>query len=464
MDAEDLAFAGIARQAEMVRAGEVSPRELVELYLERIERLDPRLNAFRKVLGDRALADAERAERRRAAGEGAPLLGIPIAIKDNVAIAGEVTTYGTGAYGLPASEDSVLVRRLREAGAIPIGITNMPELAIYGFTESKTWGVTRNPWDLSRTPGGSSGGAGAATAAGLCAAAHATDGAGSIRFPAANCGLLGLKPQRGRVPLGKESWHGLSVSGCVTRSVLDTALYLDAVAEPGHGDPDAPPSWKRPLVETARAKPGPLRICWSIKTGVPVRLDREVRRGLDETLELLRSLGHRVERRDPEYGFVFADFYPRYTNGAAVEAARLSHPERLESRSKGFARMGRLVGRRVQGALEREARHAARINRIFEHCDVLLTPTTARPPAEVGRWEGKGAMRTNWGMVLTYPYAAIWNYTGQPAAAVPAGFTADGLPLSVQLIGRPGDEPTLVSLAAQIEAERPWTERRPPIS
>ena len=233
---DDLAFAGAARQAEMVRAKEVSPTELVELYLERIARVDPELNAYRVVLADGAKADAKRAEERLAKGDDAPLLGVPVAIKDNVDYAGEVTTHGTAAYGEPATEDGLVVRRLREAGATILGKTNLPELAIYGFTESPTWGATRNPWDTSRTCGGSSGGSGVAVAAGLSAIAHATDGAGSIRYPAAYCGLFGLKPQRNRISLwpDREHWHGLSVSGCVSRTVTDTALYLDVMSGPHH--------------------------------------------------------------------------------------------------------------------------------------------------------------------------------------------------------------------------------------
>ncbi len=212
---DEVAFAGAARIAEMVRDGKVSPSELVELYLGRIAALEPKLNAYRVVLADGARADAKRAEERLAAGDDAPLLGVPVAVKDNVDYAGEVTTDGTAAYGEPAAEDGLVVRRLREAGATIIGKTNLPELAIYGFTESPTWGDTRNPWDPSRTCGGSSGGSGAATAAGLCAIAHATDGAGSIRYPAANCGLFGLKPQRNRISLwpDREHWYGLSVCG-----------------------------------------------------------------------------------------------------------------------------------------------------------------------------------------------------------------------------------------------------------
>src|SRR3954453_6400175 len=248
---DDVAFAGAARIAEMIRAKEVSPSELVELYLERIAALEPQLNAFRVVLSEGARADAKRAEERLAKGDDAPLLGVPVAIKDNVIYAGEVTTHGTAAYGEAAAEDGLVVRRLREAGATILGKTNLPELAIYGFTESPTWGATLNPWDTSLTTGGSSGGSGAAVAAGLCAIAHATDGAGSIRYPAAFCGLFGLKPQRNRISMwpDREHWYGLSVSGCVSRTVRDTALYLDAMSGPERGDLDSPPPLERALVE-----------------------------------------------------------------------------------------------------------------------------------------------------------------------------------------------------------------------
>src|SRR3954465_13692887 len=260
----DVAFAGPTRQAELVRAGEVSPRELVTLYLERIAPLDSKLNAFRLGPAEQALAEAEEAERRREAGDEAPLLGVPIAVKDTQDVAGEVTTIGTGAVDEPAREDSEVIRRLRAAGAIVIGKTNLPELAFAMFTESPTWGLTRNPWDPTRVPGGSSGGSAAAVAAGLVPGATASDGAGSIRLPAAYCSLFGLKPQRGRVPLDPliEHWFGMSVNGYLTRSVLDTALLLDATAGGGLAR-SKPPAPARPFAEAARRSPGALRIAVS---------------------------------------------------------------------------------------------------------------------------------------------------------------------------------------------------------
>lgn len=468
MNAADLAFAGPSRQAELVRTGEVSAKELTELYLERIERIDPEVNAYRTVMAERALAEATQADQRRGAGEDRPLLGVPLAVKDNVDVAGELTTHGTAAHDRsPAVADAELVRRLRGAGAVIIGKTNMPELAIIGDTESPTFGVTRNPWDPDRSAGGSSGGSGVAVAAGLASAAHATDGAGSIRIPAANCGLFGLKPQRGRVSLMPDArhWHGLSVAGALTRSVRDSALLLDVMSGPAAGDEhEARPS-KRPFADAARESPGRLRVAVSTLPFAPTRLHAEVRQALEETAELLRSLGHTVAKADPAYNELGASFMPRFLKGMQEEGEAMPRPERLSRRTRGFARLGRAIHpAALRLALRDEARQTSRILRLFDDHDVLLTPVTARPPVRAGQWEGLGALRTLAAMSFTYPYTAPWNATGQPAASVPAGFTGDGLPVAVQLIGRQHDEATLYSLAGQIEAERPWADRRPSLT
>jgi amidase len=461
---DDVAFAGATRIAEMVRAKEVSPTELVDLYLERIERIDPALNAYRVVLEEGARADAKRAEERLAKRDDAPLLGVPVAIKDNVDYAGEVTTDGTGAYGEPASEDGLVVRRLREAGATILGKTNLPELAIYGFTESPTWGATRNPWDSSKTCGGSSGGSGAAVAAGLCAVAHATDGAGSIRYPAAFCGLFGLKPQRNRVSMwpDREHWYGLSVSGCVSRTVADTALYLDVMSGPEKGDFDSPPPFERPLADAASSRPGRLRIACTTKTATPVKKSPEVLAAYTETIELLRSLGHEVVEAAPPYSSARNDFFPMYFRGIRDEGLSLPHPDRLSDQTKGFMRIGRLFSDRKMGKVrDRMPGATAKIVGFFRDFDALLTPATAQPPFEVGKLLGKGALSTMNAMANVYPYGFRWNYTGQPAATIPAGFSDSGLPRSVMLVAPPNREDVLVSLGAQIEAERPWADRRP---
>jgi amidase len=466
---EEIAFAGATRQAEMVRAREVSPRELVELCLERIGRLDPQLNSFRSVFAEKALLEADRAEARLKAGEERPLLGVPIAIKDCVDVAGDVTTYGTDGFDQPARADSEIVRRLREAGAILVGKTTLPELAICGFTETATWGVTRNPWNPQRTSGGSSGGSATAVAAGLVPIALATDGAGSIRIPAACCGLVGLKPQRGRVSLApdREHWNGLSAYNCVSRNVLDTALWLDIVSG-GSEEPGAPARPERPFVESVQASPGKLRVAWSTaapRAAAPPTVSDIARGAVAETAELMRSLGHEVEQRDPNWGGIGNNVTPRYLRGIAEDFAKVPHPQRLERRTRGFARLGRLIpGRLFEQARRAEAADAARVNAIFDTHDVLMTPVMGGTAPPVRHWEGRGALWTVLGMSRFYPFCVPWNHLGNPAMSVPAGFAADGMPLAVQIVGRPGDEATLLSLAAQLEAERPWADKRPPIS
>jgi amidase len=431
----------------------VSPRELVEAHLGQIERVEPGLNAFRVVLAERALAEADQAAARGRAGDARPLLGVPVAVKDNTDLAGEPTTYGTGAYGDPASADSEPVRRLREAGAIVVGKTLLPELALWPFTESATWGVTRNPWNPAYSPGGSSGGSAVAVAAGMAAAALGSDGGASLRVPAACCNLFGLKPQRDRISMlpDREHWHGLTAFGPLTRTVLDGAIVHDVLAGGG-------PS----LAEAARRPPGRLRIAVSCKPVLWSKVAAELRDAVQETAELLRTLGHEVAERDPDYGEIRPLVVPRYLRGAYDDASRMAHPKRLERRTRRMAAFGRAVSPAVVARVRvAEAARTRRINRIFEDVDVLLTPTTARPALELRRFEGRGALWTFNGIAAFIPFTPQWNLTGQPAASVPAGFTDEGLPLGVQLVGRPNDEETIVSLAAQIESERPWSERRP---
>jgi amidase len=300
----------------------------------------------------------------------------------------------------------------------------------------------------------------------MCAIAHATDGAGSIRWPAAYCGLFGLKPQRNRVSPwpDREHWHGLSVSGCVSRSVMDTALYLDTMSGPEKGDFDAPPPLRRPLTEAARSAPGKLQIACTAKTMLPVPKATEVLDAYEETIALLRSLGHEVTDAAPNFGRLATDFYALYFRGIRDEALTLPHPERLSDQSKGFVRLGRLFSdRRLAKVRDRMPATSARIQELWRDHDLLLTPATAQLPVEVGHWRGQGALRAINGMSRVYPYGGAWNYSGQPAGVIPAGFTDSGLPRSVMLIARPNDEDTLVSVAAQLEAERPWADRRPDV-
>jgi amidase len=431
------------RQAQLVRDGEVSARELVELALERIERLEPELNAFGAVYAERALAEAD--DRRHG-----PLSGVPIAVKDEMDIAGEITSRGTGAMTTRAPADSEVVRRLRAAGAIVVGKTTMPELGLWPFTESIHWGVTRNPWDTERTPGGSSGGSAAAVAAGIVPAAVAADGAGSIRIPAACCGLFGLKPHTGRVPRAPhddDGGHWVCFGG-LTRSVEDAVLMYEVMA-PGIG----------------HEEPRPLKIAYSeafppLTTG---RLDDEIAVALRDTAALLSDLGHTVIERD-------IDLRPRdmavlialMMRGIRDIVRSVERPQRLERRTRAIGRPGALVrDPLVDRLLDAEQRIAARIGRLWDSFDVLLMPILARPAPPAQVMEGRGALATWQWESGWVPFGVLWNSTGQPAMSVPAGFSRHGLPLAVQFVGAPYQERTLLSLAAQIEAARPWVPHRP---
>lgn len=469
MEATDLAFAGIAEQARLIAAGEVSSRELVELYLSRIGRYDPQINAFRVVFAERALIEADQADGRRGAGGERPLLGVPIAIKDDVDVAGEITAMGSNSHGEPKDADAEVVRRLRQAGAIVIGKTNVPELCMWPFTETVAWGSTRNPWSLAHAPGGSSGGSGAAVAAGLVGGATGSDGAGSIRIPSAWCGLFGLKPQRGRVSMAPhaEGWYGLSVNGMLGHTVADTALFLDVASGAIDVDRDRVDPPQSPFAQAAASPPQPLRIAWSTKVppGIITNVDPDAERALSETVELLRSLGHAVEEQDPEYGLdTLPVLLARMFSGVNEQARAMAHPERLERRTKTMARLGSLIpDGALRWARERERVVRERLNLVLSSHDVLLTPATAKPPSRVGQFEGRGALWTFNAVAGLVPFNAPWNVTGQPACSVPAGLGADGLPRAVQIVGRVADEATLLRLAAEIEVARPWAQQRPPL-
>jgi amidase len=450
----ELAFAGVAQQAELVRTGTVTPRELVETALERIAELDPKLNSFRIVLGEQALLEADQAAGRRG-GEDLPLLGVPIAVKDDTPFGGQSRVCGSHAHGDPEPEDAAFVARLRAAGAIVVGITRTPELAAWPFTETAHGGITRNPWDLERTPGGSSGGSAAAVAAALVPGATASDGAGSIRIPAACCGLFGLKTTRGLVATAPYDapFGGLTVYGVLTRGVADAALLYEVASG-------------EPLVAAAASDPPPLRVALShrIPAGSTARLDGEWRRAAEATAQLLTSLGHEVVERDPPIGPVGLNVLARYLDGIAAEAGEVAHPDRLEPRTRALARLGRTVRRPAVRARRHEARDATRVNAIFDDVDVVLGPTLAKAPLSIGRYERRGAPYTLNGVLRWVPFNGVWNHLGNPAAAVPAGFAADGLPLSVQLVGRPGADAALLALAHQLEVARPWADARPPVS
>ncbi|GGV20692.1 amidase [Streptomyces filipinensis] len=446
--------------------GAVTSRALVERALERIEATQGTLNAFRIVRAEAALAEADAADRELAAGRRRPLLGVPVAVKDDMDVAGEPTAFGCRGAFPPVAEDGEAVRRLRAAGAVIVGKTNTCELGQWPFTEGAAFGDTRNPWHTGHTPGGSSGGSAAAVAAGLVPAALGSDGAGSVRIPASWTGLIGIKPQRGRIstwPRG-ESFHGITVNGTLARTVADAALLLDAASGNHDRDPHRPPALT--VADAVGRDPGRLRVALSLKppfTAVPARLHPEVRARVVELAERLAGAGHDVEEADPPYGRIGLTFVPRATAGIADWVREAPDPALLDPRTRDAARLGRLLG----GAPLRAARRAEavlhrRIGAFFERYDVILAPTTAAPPPRIGALYGLRGLATDRAMIAACPYAWPWNVLGWPGVNVPAGFVGDGLPVGAQLLGPAHSEPLLVSVAAQLEAELRWHERWPP--
>ncbi|HYV14443.1 MAG TPA: amidase [Conexibacter sp.] len=470
----ELAFAGLRAQAELIAAGELSARELLEATLARIDAAQPRLNAFRCVRAEAARAEADEADRRRAAGDTAPLLGVPVAIKDDMDLAGESTRFGCPGTFHPRAGDGEVARRLRAAGAVIVGKTNTPEIGQWPFTEGPAFGATRNPWSTDHTPGGSSGGSASAVAAGLVAGAAGSDGAGSVRVPAAWTHLVGVKPQRGRVSTWPHTnaFNGLTCIGPLARSVDDAALLLDVLSGNHPGDPHRPAPPPEPFAQAAaRGANGPptrlrialsWRIPWSI---APATLDAAVREPVERLAGALAGLGHEVELADPAYALFGLGFLPRSTAGVRdwIEHHVDDHTL-LDPRTRETMRMGRLLRPFVRLAHALERPMQAYVGRIFRRFDVVLMPTTAQPPRPIGAIDGLGAWETDKLMVAACPYTWPWNVLGWPGVNVPAGVTDDGLPVGAQLLGPADSEGRLLSLAAQLEAVERWSERRPPLA
>jgi amidase len=467
---QELAFAGPGALAALVRAGQVHPRELVELCLRRIETIDPHTNAFRVTMAEEALAQAE-----VVAGEspsGGALAGVPIAIKDDMPVAGQAMTLGVKTYGPPQRADAEVVRRLRAAGAIPIGITNVPELTIFPWTASEANGITRNPWDLSRTPGGSSGGSAAAVASGMVPAATGSDGGGSIRIPAACCGLVGMKSTRGRVSMAPahEGWLGLGGYGGLARTVRDSALLLDVMRGSGGvaGDAHAAPAFTGTYVAAADTPPGRLRVAMSRKLppGLLGFVSPDQRGAWERTGVLLEALGHEVVERSPSYGLAQVEFLQTWLRGIYEESCQVLDRAGLERSTRQMAGAGRVLvpARRRARLISGRAATMARVGRLWDEFDVLMTPGLAK--TAIGA-EGAFGRSAPFAVDLAgrfTPFTPIFNLTGQPALTLPAGVGGDGLPLSVQLVGRVGAEDVLYSLAGQIESAAPWASRRPRLS
>jgi amidase len=462
---------GLGEQTALLVQREASSRELVQLALERIEATQPTLNAFRCVRAEEALEEAAEADRRLEAGKRAPLLGVPLAVKDDTDLAGYPTAFGCSGSFKPKAQDGEVVRRLKAAGAVIVGKTTTPELGQWPITEGPSFGITRNPWSLEHTPGGSSGGSAAAVAAGLVPAALGSDGLGSIRIPAAWTHLVGIKPQRGRVSAWPyaDAFHGLACVGPLARTVQDAALLLDAASgnHPLERHRPAPPV--EPFAAAARrADPGRrLRIAVSYKipyAPAPRRLDPDVRAAVQRLADVLASMGHQVEHADPVYGIVGAGVLPRAIGGLRPWVQAVPDRSALDPRTREAARVARWLGGPVLAlarALERPA--SWQVGAIFRRFDVVLVPTSARPPMRVGAIGGLSSWETDQKLIAFCPYTWPWNVLGWPAINVPAGLVGEGLPVGAQLLGPANSEPLLISLAAELEQVERWHERWPPV-
>lgn len=481
--------------AALVRSRQVSPRELVSAAIERIESLNPRLNAVVHRMYDRALSQAE--------GEltDGPFCGVPILIKDLLAwYAGEPITSGSRLYrGWIPPYDTEIVRRYRRAGVIVVGKTNTPEFGLTPFTEPELHGPTKNPWDTTRTPGGSSGGSGAAVASGMVPIGGGGDGGGSIRIPASCCGIFGLKPTRGRTPTGPlvgEHWQGAAVEHCLTRSVRDSAAMLDALrgSEPGSPYQTAEP--ERPYLSEVDAPPGRLRVAFTDTPFLGHTVHPDCRAALADAVKLLESLGHEVVEsappvdRDP-FNLAFLTLVCGEVSADLLEArdlvGRNATPDDVEVTTWAL----HLLGKQMSAAAFAKATHylrqaSRRVGRFFEHIDVLVTPTVAMPPFPIGQLQPPahekalmrvlGRLRAGTALKLLgaldkaaaelfdfIPYTPLFNVTGQPAMSVPLWWNAQGLPIGIHVVSRFGDEATLFRLAGQLERARPWADKHPSI-
>jgi amidase len=474
----DLAALDATAQAALVASGEVSPTELVQAAVDRAEQVDDRLNAIIHPRFAEAVAEA--------GGElpGGPFRGVPFVLKDlDGTAAGQPLHAGTRFLkeaGYVADTDSELTVRFRQAGLVVIGRTNTPELGLVTTTEPEAYGPARNPWDLDRSTGGSSGGSAACVAAGVVPMAHAGDGGGSIRIPAAECGLVGLKPTRGRSSLGPElgeAWAGLVTRLAVTRSVRDTAALLDAVEGPGVGDPYWAPRPARPYVEELTTDPGSLRIGWTNRSfDGTIELDPQVAAATEATANLLEQLGHQVTEAVPAAltaGDTLEYFLPAYAAWVARELDRLAEMTGLPLREDGFeagtwalAESGRATtAQQYLAALDGLHRITRDTVAWWERdgFDLLLTPTLPELPPTLGQFATTKEEPLNGLFRSAIPahYTAPFNVTGQPAVSVPLHQSTEGLPIGMQFVAAPAREDVLIRIAAQLETAHPWADRRP---
>lgn len=466
----DLEFTGAVELAKLVRDKQLSPVELAEHFLARIEKLDPELNSFVTVDAEGALQAAKAAEARLGEDDAPVFNGVPIGIKDLTPTAGLRTTFSCKHFAdhVP-DQDAAVVKRIRDAGFVILGKTNTPEFGTIPFTISELNGICRNPWDTTRTPGGSSGGAGAAVAAGLIPIAQGSDGGGSIRIPSSACGLFGIKPSRGRVshaPHKGQVWEGCSMDGPIARSVADAAALLDVMSGYEVGDPYWLPDPQRPFLDEAKTEPGRLRIALTLEPPNAVPVDEEVQGVVRETASLLEELGHDVEEISP--GWALDEMTDAFIKIVQTNPAYYGNPpaDSLDPVNRALQESAAMISslQYVQVVIDLQAA-VRKIMAGWVDYDVVLCPTLAMLPPTI-EWVQEETdpwmLLIRAGMFL--PFCPPANVSGVPAASLPLGQSKSGLPIGVQLIGQPADEVTLIRLAAQLENARPWADRHPPLS
>jgi amidase len=473
--AEEIRYLDATAQAELVRSKEIKPIELVESAIERIERLNPKLNAVVTPMYDlgREIAKSDLFQ--------GPFTGVPFLLKDLVAeYAGVRFTEGSVFLSdFVSRQDSELVKRLKKAGLIIVGKTNTPEFGSLPTTEPELFGPTHNPWNTDKTPGGSSGGSAAAVASSMVPMAHGNDGGGSIRMPASCCGVFGLKPTRGRNPLGPlygDIINGLVVEHALTRSVRDSAALLDVTSGVDAGDPYWAPPPKQPFTQEVGTDPGSLRIAFTTKAPREIPVHDDCVKAAKEAAALCNHLGHKVEQNELTYDadLMSKCFFTLWCGGSAWVAGhwerrtgRKITQDLVEPLSWDLIERGRKINtEKYLLALEDVQRISRDVANFFSEWDVIITPTLAEPPVPLGTFDAtsenplQGFIRS----ASFMPFTSICNITGQPAMSVPLYWNTGGLPIGTQFIGGFGDEATLFRLAAQLEKARPWANRRPPIS
>jgi amidase len=475
MNETDLAFLPALEQARLIRTKELSPLEWVELYLRRIERLNPRLGSYVTIAADRAIADAK-AKTEALAGSTEdlpPFFGVPISIKDLNPVADLPCSYGVKVLKqMTAQTDDGVVQRIKQAGFIILGKTATSELGTLPYSEPDGFPPARNPWNLDYTPGGSSGGAAAALAAGLCAIAQGSDGGGSIRGPAFCCGLVGLKPSRGRIsmaPFG-DRLSGIATNGPIGRTVADTAALLDVLSGYMAGDPYWLPQPETSFLSASQTPPPPLRIAFATELNSIGTANPDCQQAVEQTVRRLEQMGHSLAPGCPDFSDLIQPFtviWQAVVAETAVSNWKFLLGERKRIPHFFLGKMNRWLFRRAQNcscgdylrAVSAMQQIARRIVTFFEQVDVLVLPTYMHPPIPIGAWANLSPNQTLDNIIDWIAPCPPFNASGQPAIAIPTGFAANGLPVGVQLIGRPAAETTILALAAQLEAANPWPHR-----